>query len=101
MFLVHQKLVVLVALTGAELEGSSWPKANVEVELENLHVPFTLALTVKVLVSAPHAAPPAASTASAMKNAVFFLMIASISIPGRCRILLCPETLIGRFRKKL
>src|SRR5512144_3391645 len=67
---VHQKVVVPVPLTSAGALGSSVPKFNVEVPLKNLHVPLTCAVTVKVLVSA-HAAPPAASTASAMKNTLF------------------------------
>jgi len=62
------------------------PKFNVEVLLENLHVPLTLAVTVKVLVSA-HAAPPAAITAIAMKTTKYFLMFVSIPFSGRCRIL--------------
>jgi hypothetical protein len=76
------------------------PNASVEDPLSNLQVPDTLALTVKVLESAAHTAPPAASTASAMKTAMLFFMISSPSFPRPVPVSIISTTRFGLSRKK-
>jgi hypothetical protein len=54
---VHQKLTVVDALALVPTEGSRLPKFSDDEPLTNLHVPTTVAVTVRVLVSAANATP--------------------------------------------
>jgi hypothetical protein len=73
-FFVHQNVVDDVAVASVLRLGSRAPKASVDVAELNLHVPLTLAETLRVLVAAI-ADPAAAKRAITITTTTIFFIL--------------------------